>query len=85
MTLPHPRPQQLQAVIIGGQPYHLVAFYYPDHDTPCDVTYQAQFLANFYSCQVTVTINGITGTFLNSEAAFQATKWWTTTKRKQLE
>lgn len=47
--------------------------------------YQGQFLANFYPCQLTLTLNGITGTFQNAESAFQATKWWNTPHRVQFE
>lgn len=43
---------------------------------PWDLVFQGQFLANFYQCSFTLTINGITADFTNSEAAFQATKWW---------
>jgi hypothetical protein len=87
MTLPHPLAPQLKTVTIGGQPYQLAAFYYPDHNTSWDLVYQCQFLADFYPCPtpITVTINGISGTFLNSEAAFQATKWWNTPHRVEFE
>lgn len=54
----------------------MAAFYYPGSDEPWDVIYQCRFLANFYSCNITLTINGITASFLCAEAAFQATKWW---------
>lgn len=85
MTPPKQFSPNLKEVTINGQRYKLVAFYYPDRDTPWDVVYQGQFLANFYPCKITLTINGITGTFLNSEAAFQATKWWNTPHRKEFE
>lgn len=87
MTLPHPLAPQLKTVTVNGQSYELIAFYYPDHNTPWDLVYQCQFLANFYPCPspITLTINSITGTFLNSEAAFQATKWWNTPHRTEFE
>lgn len=86
MTLTQPLSPNLKEVTINGQRYKLIAFYYPDRDTPWDTVYQGQFLANFYPCKITLTIKGITGTFLNSEAAFQATKWWENTDyRKAFE
>lgn len=85
MTLPQPLSPKPQEVTISGQRYKLVAFYYPDRDTPWDIVYQGQFLANFYPCSITLTINGLIGTFGNSEAAFQATKWWNTPHRKDFE
>lgn len=82
-TVPSPHPK---AVTIHGQAYYLVAFYYPDYDTPWDILYQGQFLANFYPCHLTLTINGISGSFFTAEAAFQATKWWhDDATRKQFE
>ncbi len=82
-VLPTPNPKP---VTIHGQPYHLVAFYYPGHDTAWDKIYQGQFLGNFYACHITVTINGITASFFTAEAAFQATKWWhDAIARKQFE
>jgi predicted NAD-dependent protein-ADP-ribosyltransferase YbiA (DUF1768 family) len=69
-------PPNCTKATINGKEYKLVAFYYPDHDTAWDEIYQGQFLANFYPCQVSITIKGINGTFLTAEAAFQATKWW---------
>ncbi len=66
----------LKEVTIGGQAYKLAAFYYPDRDTSWDTEFQSQFLANFYPCNITLVINGITASFSNAEAAFQATKWW---------
>ncbi|HEX8681704.1 MAG TPA: NADAR family protein [Ardenticatenaceae bacterium] len=85
MTLPKTLSPQPKDVTINGQHYHLVAFYYPDRDMPWDLVYQGQFLANFYPCQLTLTLNGITGTFQNAESAFQATKWWNTPHRAQFE
>ena len=85
MTLTKPLSPNPQPVTINGQQYNLVAFYYPDSDTDWDKVYQGQFLANFFTCQITLTINGITGTFQNAEAAFQATKWWNTPYRKGFE
>ncbi len=67
---------QPQTVTINNQSYNLVAFYYPGYNEPWDNVYQAPFLGNFYDCQFSVTINSITATFHNAEAAFQCTKWW---------
>lgn len=72
-TLPTPKPK---SVTINGQPYTLVAFYYPGSYTPWDTTYQAPFLGNFWVSPVTITASQHTETFKVSEAAFQATKWW---------
>jgi predicted NAD-dependent protein-ADP-ribosyltransferase YbiA (DUF1768 family) len=85
MTTPQTLAPKPKAITISGQSYHLVAFYYPDKDTPWDIVFQAQFLANFWPCSITLTINGSTGTFNNSEAAFQATKCWHTSERKMFE
>lgn len=74
-----------RAVTINSQPYKLVAFYYPDSDMPWDLVFQAQFLANFYPCHFSLTINNSTATFTNSEAAFQATKCWNTSERQMFE
>ncbi|MGE0884183.1 MAG: NADAR domain-containing protein [Blastocatellales bacterium] len=71
--IPPSKPKQ---VTINGQSYNLIAFYYPDRDAVWDKVYQGQFLANFYPCSFSLTINGITASFHNAEAAFQATKWW---------
>lgn len=71
--IPPSKPKQ---VTINGQSYNLIAFYYPDRDAAWDAVYHGQFLANFYPCSFSLTINGITASFHNSEAAFQATKWW---------
>jgi len=62
--------------IIDNQSYKLIAFYFPGHNTPWDDYYQAPFLGNFWESKLMVNINNISGTFLTSEAAFQATKWW---------
>lgn len=86
MNHPAVNPPKSREVTINGECYELVAFYYPDRDTPWDTIYQGQFLANFYPCKITLTINGITGSFYTAEAAFQATKWWSDpTGRAQLE
>lgn len=69
----NPKPKQ---VTINGQSYNLIAFYYPDSDAPWDAVYQGQFLANFFGCSFSLTIHGVTASFHNAEAAFQATKWW---------
>lgn len=76
MNQPTVNPPKSREVTINGEHYELIAFYYPDRDTAWDTIYQGQFLANFYPCMITLTINGITGSFLTAEAAFQATKWW---------
>ena len=73
---PPVNPPKPREVAINGEAFELVAFYYPDRDTAWDTIYQGQFLANFYPCEITLTINGISGSFFTAEAAFQATKWW---------
>lgn len=85
MSLPKTLAPKPKAVTINGQPYKLVAFYYPDSNTAWDLVFQAQFLANFYPCNFSLTINSSTATFNNSEAAFQATKCWNTSERKMFE
>ncbi|MBK8815751.1 MAG: NADAR family protein [Methylococcaceae bacterium] len=65
-----------QTVTINGCQYTLVAFYYPDRNTAWDNLFQGQFLTNFYPCTINMTINAISASFHNAEAAFQATKWW---------
>jgi predicted NAD-dependent protein-ADP-ribosyltransferase YbiA (DUF1768 family) len=85
MTTPQPLAPKPKAITINGQPYTLVAFYYPGSDTPWDLVFQGQFLANFWKCSLTLTINGSTATFNNSEAAFQATKCWNSSERKMFE
>ena len=76
----------LKQVTINNENYNLVAFYYPDFDTPWDKVFMGQFLANFYPCNFTLTIKNVTGTFQTAEAAFQATKWWfDQTIREQFE
>ena len=85
MTTPQTLAPKPKAITINGQPYTLVAFYYPDKDTPWDIVFQGQFLANFWPCRITLTINGSTATFNNAEAAFQATKCWHTSERKMFE
>ena len=73
VTLPTPKPKK---VTVNGNSYELVAFYYPGHNEWWDNTYQAPFLGNFYLCKFSLTIDNITATFHNAEAAFQCTKWW---------
>lgn len=73
MTTFNPKPQ---GVSINGQAYTLTAFYYPGYETTYDLVYKADFLGNFYPCQLTLDHGGVTATFHNTEAAFQATKWW---------
>jgi predicted NAD-dependent protein-ADP-ribosyltransferase YbiA (DUF1768 family) len=85
MTTPQTLAPKPKAIIINGLPYKLVAFYYPGKDTPWDIVFQGQFLANFWPCSLTLTINGSTATFNNAEAAFQATKCWHTSERKMFE
>lgn len=71
--LPAPKPGK---VTIDGRTYELAAFYYPGYNELWDEAYQTPFLSNFYPCVLIVTIDGISGTFQTSEAAYQATKWW---------
>lgn len=85
MTLPKTLAPKPKAVTINNQSYNLVAFYYPDYDTGWDLAFQGQFLANFYRCNFSLTINGITASFNTAEAAFQATKCWNTTEREMFE
>ena len=72
-TLPKPQPKQIS---IKGIQYSLIAFYYPGYNEAWDNLYQAPFMGNFYPCVFSITIDSITATFHNAEAAFQATKWW---------
>ena len=60
----------------NGQRYNLIAFYYPGRDTAWDKVYRSPFCGNFWQHPLTLTIDGVSGTFQTSEAAFQATKWW---------
>ena len=85
MSLPNPIDPKPKTVTIGGATYQLIAFYYPDHNTPWDVVYQGQFLTNFYPAKFSFTHNGKTGSFNCAEAAFQALKWWNTPDWKQFE
>jgi len=85
MTTPQPLTPKPKAITINGLPYKLVAFYYPGKDTAWDTVFQARFLANFWPCSLTLTINGSTATFNNAEAAFQATKCWHSAERKMFE
>ncbi|MBV1924698.1 MAG: NADAR family protein [Flavobacteriaceae bacterium] len=72
-SLSTPQPKQ---ITINGTQYSLLAFYYPGYNEAWDNTYQAPFMGNFYPSVFSMTIDTITGTFHNAEAAFQATKWW---------
>jgi predicted NAD-dependent protein-ADP-ribosyltransferase YbiA (DUF1768 family) len=69
-------------VTLGTETYKLLAFYYAGHVSKGDVDdlFQAYYLGNFYEFdalnKIKVSINGTDGSFFNSEAAFQATKWW---------
>jgi predicted NAD-dependent protein-ADP-ribosyltransferase YbiA (DUF1768 family) len=85
MTLPTTLAPKPKAITINGKSYNMVAFYFPDKDMPWDLVFQAQFLANFYPCDFSVTINNSTAKFTNSEAAFQATKCWNTSERAMFE
>lgn len=69
-------PAVSSSAIVDGKQYKLMAFYYPGRKTDWDNYYHTSFLANFYVCPVSLTIDGVTGNFHNAEAAFQATKWW---------
>ncbi|MDX2041778.1 MAG: NADAR family protein [Acidobacteriota bacterium] len=69
-------PSNPKQVTINGQSYNLIAFYYPDRNASWDTLYHGQFLANFFPCSFSLTINDVTASFHNAEAAFQATKWW---------
>jgi predicted NAD-dependent protein-ADP-ribosyltransferase YbiA (DUF1768 family) len=85
MSLPNPINPRPKTITINGATYRLIAFYYPDYDTPWDVLYQGQFLTNFYPITFNFTHNNITGKFDCAEAAFQALKWWNTPHRQQFE
>jgi predicted NAD-dependent protein-ADP-ribosyltransferase YbiA (DUF1768 family) len=85
MTTPQTLAPKPKAITINGQPYKLVAFYFPDKDTAWDTVFQGQFLANFFRCSITLTIGGSTATFNNAEAAFQSTKCWHTSERQMFE
>jgi len=82
MTLPVPKPTP-QTVTINTVKYSLIAFYYPNQNTPWDDIYNAPFLGNFWPSDLTITLGTNTTAkhqqptlFHTSEAAFQATKWW---------
>ena len=83
MNLNTPFQPKSYPAIINGVTYQLVAFYYPGTLTSWDKVYQAPFLGNFYQCSFSVTFNGITASFHNSEAAFQSTKWWNDATARQ--
>ena len=61
---------------IENKKYSLIAFYHPGPETFWDKKYNANFLANYFSCPVTLTLNGVSGNFKCAEAAYQALKWW---------
>ena len=63
----------------GAAPLGVVAFYYPDRDTPWDAACGARFLGNFHPVgagALAVTARGVTRRFGNAESAFQALKFW---------
>lgn len=79
-------PAKPKSVTINGSDYELIAFYYPGHDTAWDKIYHGQFLTNFYLCKIDMDHKGIKASFHTTEAAFQATKWWSDdTIRHQFE
>lgn len=66
-------------LIRGGVLYNgIISFYFPDKYTEWDKFCNAIFLANFFPTKVTISSNGKNDytTFENSEAAFQALKYW---------
>lgn len=77
MNQPQP-PRQWSDAIVNGNPFHLIAFYYPGYLTDWDRFYHFEVFGNFYVCpqDLAVTIKGVTAKFHTAEAAFQATKWW---------
>lgn len=72
-TLSIPQPKTIK---ISEKTYNLIAFYYPGFNESWDITYKASFMGNFYPSVFSMTIDSITATFHNAEAAFQAIKWW---------
>lgn len=56
----------------------IISFYFPDKYTEWDKFCNAIFLANFFPTKVTINSNRKNDhtTFENSEAAFQALKFW---------
>lgn len=65
-----------QPALTSQGTFNLVAFYFNDKLTSWDKVYNGYFLGNFYPCSFTLKHAGITASFHNTEAAFQATKWW---------
>ena len=60
-----------------GHRCDLVGFYYPGRDTLVDSLCGAGFLGNFWSCELCFSPPGHEARpFQNSEAAFQACKFW---------
>lgn len=76
VTFPDPRKG-------GESPVGLIGFYYPGYREPCDRVCGASFLGNFYEMspdhlELAASRNGqqTTARFTNSEAAYQALKFW---------
>lgn len=59
----------------------VIAFYHPGHDEPCDKLCGAPFLGNFFVLAEPLLLKAPSSpqqvSFWNSEAAFQALKFWT--------
>lgn len=67
---------------VGCSDVPVVPFYFPDKETQWDERAQAGFLGNFWPCEISIqatdpkTLETRMHTFMNSEAAYQALKYW---------
>ena len=76
-TFVHLRPDQIE--LRGRVTLGVIAFYSPDTGlTSCDVRSGGAPFANFWPLPSPVQIShrGASGSFTNTEAAYQALKWW---------
>lgn len=69
--VPQIRSLRLEA---GGR---VVPFYFPGRSDLWHQRLSSGPLGNFWPSPLTVSLGGITGSFPNAEAAYQAMKWWT--------
>lgn len=76
MSAPTIVPSSPHPATTSNGTFNLIAFYFNDKLTDWDKVYKGYFLGNFYPCKFSLTHAGITAHFNNTEAAFQATKWW---------
>lgn len=65
------------SVIINGQSYDYLAFYYPGNNTDWDNVYGVPYFGNFWVEPFEVQLmDKIITSFYCAEAAYQASKWW---------